>query len=53
MLAVGIGIAAGAVSLVDGPFATVWSAVVASALGLLALADAARSASGLASSAAK
>jgi hypothetical protein len=46
--AAGIGIAAGVATLVSSPLVSGASAVAASALGLLALADAARSASGLA-----
>jgi hypothetical protein len=46
--AAGIGIAAGVATFVSGPLVSGASAVAASALGLLALADAARSASGLA-----
>jgi hypothetical protein len=47
--AVGVGVAAGVAALVGGPFVAGTSAVVASALGVLALADAACSAATLAS----
>jgi hypothetical protein len=46
--AAGIGIAAGVATLVNSPLVAGATAVAASALGLLALADAARSATGLA-----
>ena len=49
VVAVGLGIASGVATLVGGRFVAAWSAVTASALGVLALADAARSAAGLAS----
>ena len=51
--AAGIGIAAGVATLVSSPLVAGASAVAASALGLLALADAARSAAGLADQALK
>ncbi len=51
--AAGIGIAAGVATVVSGPLVSGVSAVAASALGLLALADAARSATGLADQALK
>jgi hypothetical protein len=46
--AAGIGIAAGVATLVNSPLVAGATTVAASALGLLALADAARSATGLA-----
>jgi hypothetical protein len=46
--ATGIGIAAGVATLVHSPLVAGATAVAASAMGLLALADAARSATGLA-----
>jgi len=49
--AAAIGVAAGVCSLVGGKFVAASSAVAASALGILALADAARSAAGLAADA--
>jgi hypothetical protein len=51
--AAGIGVAAGVATLVSSPLVAGASAAVASALGVLALADAARSASGLAEQALK
>jgi hypothetical protein len=51
--AAGIGIAAGVATLVGGPLVSGASAVAAAALGLLALADAARCAAGLADQALK
>jgi hypothetical protein len=51
--AAGIGVAAGAATLVSSPLVAGAAAAAASALGLLALADAARSASGLADQALK
>jgi hypothetical protein len=49
--AVGVGVLAGAVALVGGPFIAGGSAVALSAFGILALADAAQAAAGLASAA--
>jgi hypothetical protein len=51
--AAGVGVAAGVATLVGSPLVAGASAVAASALGLLALADAARSAAGLADQALK
>jgi hypothetical protein len=48
LAAVGVGVAAGVATLVSSPLVAGASAVAVSVLGLLALADAARSASGLA-----
>ena len=53
LAAAGIGIAAGAATLVSSPLVAGASAVAASVLGLLALADAARRAAGLADQALK
>jgi hypothetical protein len=49
--AVGVGLAAGATTLFGGPFVAAGSAVTAAALGVLAVADAARSAATLANTA--
>jgi hypothetical protein len=50
-VALGVGLAAGAVTLLGGPCAAAWSALADAALGVLALADAAWSAAGLAAEA--